>query len=119
MVAASAKSAKSVSTSKCVSYYKSDNEEDKKMLPLSPTGKPAYGSPIRKGFSKALEDYKNNLKSSDAPSKPKKLDSALDEYKEAQNKGTFQKKHLDKVLSKYCGPQEDISVGATKPSPKK
>ncbi len=32
MVAASAKSAKSVSASKCVSNYKYDNEEDEKML---------------------------------------------------------------------------------------
>jgi hypothetical protein len=34
----------------------------------------------------------------------------LSEYDEAENKGTFQKKHLDKVLSQYSdNPQEDVS----------
>ncbi len=82
MVAASAKSAKYVSASKCgVSYYKSDDEEEETTLPLlSPTGKPAYISPILKGFNKAPEDYKNGLESSDLPSEPKKLDAVLDDY---------------------------------------
>jgi hypothetical protein len=53
----------------------------------------------------------------------------LDKYEEAENKGMFQKKHLDKVLSQYSdNPKEDISEDiygevfsreATKPKNKK
>jgi hypothetical protein len=66
------------SSAKSVSYNKSIQE--KQTLPLSPTRKPAYKSPIHKGFNEALEAYKNALKPSDLPSKSKKLDSTLDEY---------------------------------------
>jgi hypothetical protein len=91
---------------KSLSEVESDGE---KTLPLSTTsGSPpgtagTYKSPHRLEFDEAaLKEYKK-------ASPSEQLDSALDEYEEAENRGAFEKKHLDKVLALSQDLSQDFS----------
>jgi hypothetical protein len=113
---------------KSVSGAESDDE---KTLPLSTTsGSPGtagtYKSPHRLEFDKAtLPEYKKASPSKASPSK-QKLDSALNEYQEAENNGAFEKKHLDKVLAlsqdfslDFSPPQDTLSEDKKQAASKK